>query len=159
MTKQVQDLMVEVERICDAFHEAVWSAGDVDAAMALTTTDCTLLHIPAGTGSHGGLRRHLAEDVLPYRPADLTFRQISRTGNRWSVADENLIGFTHDRELPWLLPGVAPTHRYAEVLAITVVTVKRSLISRHRTLWDHIDLRTQLQLDPADVTAGAPTAG
>jgi len=64
--------------------------------------------------------------------------------------------FTHDRELPWLLPGIAATHRRAAVLAVSVVTVRRSRITAHRTLGDHTALLAQLRLDPAQVRAAAP---
>ena len=71
----------------------------------------------------------------------------AHTGNRWRVAEEDLVSFTHDRELPWLLPGVPPTHRRVEeVLAVWVVAVERSLIASHRTLWDQTALLTQLGL-------------
>ena len=148
MTKAVQDLMVEVARIRDAFHAAIYSSADLEAAMALTTPGCTLTNIPSGTGGTGeGLRRYLAEDVLPHLPADLSFRRVSRTGDRWRVAQEDVIGFTHDRELPWLLPCVAPTGRHVEVFAISVVTIERSRIASHRTLWDQAALLAQLGLD------------
>lgn len=158
MTKGVQDLMLEAERVRDAFHAAVYAAADVEAALALTSADCALVNTPAGSGADGtgGLRRYLAEDVLPHLPADLVFRRLSRTGNRWQVADETMVGFTHDRELPWLLPGVAPTHRRAEVLAISVVAIRRSLVTAHRTLWDQAGLLTQLALSPSTRTAPAP---
>lgn len=148
VTKGVQDLMVEVARVRDAFYSAIYSASNLDAAMALTATDCALVNLPSGSGatSADGLRRYLADDVLPHLPADLAFRRISRTGDRWRLAQEDMVSFTHDLELPWLLPGVAPTHRRAEVLAISVVTVQRSLITSHRTLWDQTTLLTQLHL-------------
>jgi carboxymethylenebutenolidase len=150
MTKAVQDLMVEVARIRDAFQAAISSAPSLDAALALTTPGCTLVNIPTGTGAAGeGLRRYLAEDVLPHLPADLTFRRISRTGDRWRVAQEDMVSFTHDRELPWLLPGVAATGRRVEVLAVSVVTIERSRIASHRTLWDQMSLLAQLGLSPA----------
>ncbi|MDD7969024.1 ester cyclase [Actinomycetospora lemnae] len=147
MTKAVQDMMVAVERTRDAFAAAV-REGDVDAALALVTDDVALSTLPAGTGARGteALRRHLAQDVLPHRPADLTTTRISRTGDRWRVVDEERVAFTHDRELPWLLPGVAPTGRHVEVLAITVVAVRKQRIAEHRTLWDHQGLLTGLGL-------------
>lgn len=148
MTKAVQDLMIEVARVRDAFQAAVYSGPSLEAAMALTTTSCTLMNIPSGSGATGGgLRRYLAEDVLPHLPTDLTFRRISRTSDRWRVAQEDMVGFTHDRELPWLLPGVVPTGRHVEVLAVSVVTVERSRIASHRTLWDQTALLAQLGLD------------
>jgi carboxymethylenebutenolidase len=155
MTKGVQDRMVEVERIRDAFHSAIFSAAGLEAALALATADCVLVNLPSGTGAAGDdrLRSYLAQDVQPHLPADLAFRRISRTGDRWRVAQEDIVGFTHDRELPWLLPGIAPTHRRAEILAISVVTVQRSLIASHRTLWDQTALLAQLQIDPAGMAA------
>jgi carboxymethylenebutenolidase len=155
VTKAVQDLMVAVERTRDAFAAAV-AAGDVDAAVALVGDDVVLTSRPVGTDVRGAaaLRRHLADDVVPHRPADLATRRVTRTGDRWRVVDEQVVTFTHDRELPWLLPGVAPTGRRAEVLAITVVAVRRGRITEHRTLWDHHGLLDRLGLRPATADAG-----
>jgi hypothetical protein len=41
----------------------------------------------------------------------------------------------------------------AGILAISVVTVQRSLVASCRTLWDQTALLAQLQIDPADLTA------
>ena len=153
MTKGVQDRMVEVARVRDSFYSAIYTTARLDAAVALTATDCVLVNLPSGSGASGrdGLRRYLADDVLPHLPADLAFRRMTTTGDRWRVAQEDMVSFTHDLELPWLLPGVAPTCRRAEILAISVVTVERSLITSHRTLWDQTALLTQLGLSQADV--------
>lgn len=155
----IQQLMWEIERIHDAFHDSVHVSGDLDAAFALLTEDAAVVHLPAGTGASGpALRRHLAEDVLPHLPADLAFKRLSRTTDKVRVVDETVVGFTHDRELPWLLPGVAPTGRRAEVLAISVTTFRHSrlnahrtesLLSARRTLWDHQGLVDQLGLPRA----------
>ena len=108
----------------------------MDAALACLTEDCALTNVPAGTGGTGTdeLRRHLAEDVVPHRPADLEFRRLSRTVDQRRLAEEFMVGFTHDRELPWLLPGLAPTGQRAQVLAISVVarpaTASRSRAAR-----------------------------
>jgi hypothetical protein len=52
------------------------------------------------------------------------------------------VSFTHDRELP----GVEPTFRRAEVLAIAVVGFDRARISSKRVLWDHATLAAQLNI-------------
>ena len=161
MTVAIQQLMAEIERLRDAFHGSVFAAGDVDAALEVVAEDCTLVNLPMGTGASAaaGLRRYLTEDVLPGLPSDLTFRRVSRTVDKFRVVEEAVVTFTHDRELPWLLPGSPPTHRRAEVLAISVVSFRhsrinahrtRSLLSAHRTLWDDSALRTQLRLDPGE---------
>jgi carboxymethylenebutenolidase len=48
--------------------------------------------------------------------------------------------------LPWLLPGIEPTHRRAEVLVIAVVAFQRGRIRSVRMLWDHATLTAQLDV-------------
>lgn len=154
MTVAMQQLIFAMQELTDTFHGAVHTAHDLDAALATFAEDGTVENVPVPGGPRSGdaLRSHLAEDVLPHLPADLTFRRVSRVADIRKLVDERIVSFTHDRELPWLLPGVAPTHRTAEVLAISVVgfrhrtraAVTESLISSHRTLWDHSTLLTQL---------------
>lgn len=163
MTVAMQQLIRAMQELTDAFHEAVHTTRDLGAALAVVAEDGTVENVPVPGGPRSGdaLRRHLAEDVLPHLPADLAFRRVSRVADVRKLVDERIVSFTHDRELPWLLPGVAPTHRSAEVLAISVVgfrhrtraTSTESLIAEHRTLWDHATLLAQLGLAPADVAA------
>lgn len=150
--------MRQIERVWDGYREAL-AAGDVERAMAATDATTSLVHLPVGTGApdRDGLRRHLAEDLLPHRPADLTRRRVSRTVDRFRLVEDEVVTFTHDRELPWLLPGAAATHRSAQVVAITVVTVRQGRIGGQRTLWDHAGLLAQLGL-AADAVRTGPTA-
>lgn len=156
MTVAMQQLVLAMQELTDTFHEAVFRARDVDAAMAVLAETGTWENVPVhGPLAGTALRRHLTDDVLPHLPADLSFRRVSRTADIRKLVDERVVGFTHDRELPWLLPGVAPTYLPAEVLAISIVSfthrtrtaVTTSAISAHRTLWDHATLRAQLGLD------------
>lgn len=154
---EIQHLIWGIERLWDTFHGAAHSAKDLEAALAVTAADCVVTNVPTGTGTTDGkdLRRYLAEDVLPHLPADLSYRRVSRTVDKFRLVEESMVGFTHDRDLPWLLPGAPVTHRRAEVLAISVVTVRhtsrlgqvRSSITTMRTLWDHTGLVAQLHLD------------
>ena len=64
--------------------------------------------------------------------------------DRFRLVDEATVLFIHDRELPWLLPGIGPTYRRAEVLAITVVAFERVRIRSQRVLWDYATLTAQL---------------
>jgi carboxymethylenebutenolidase len=153
MTVAMQRLATAAQEQTDAFRAAIHTTGDIEAALATITPDGTVEDVPVGGPRSGDeLRRHLAEDVLPHLPDDLSFRRVTRTVDVRTLVDQRIVGFTHDRELPWLLPGIAPTHRRVEVLAISVVafrhrtqgTVIESLITSHRTLWDHTGLRTQL---------------
>jgi carboxymethylenebutenolidase len=149
VTKAVQDLMVEVERIRDSLLDAFLRA-DPDAVHALLAREAVLDVDPAGTGASGAepIRRFVAEQVAPGVPADLVVRRDSRTGDRWRVVDEATVSFTHDREMPWLLPGVAATGHVVEVDLVTVVVVRRGLVSRVRLVWDLLGLADQLGIDP-----------
>jgi carboxymethylenebutenolidase len=112
------------------------------------------------TGATGrqAVERFYADQVLPHLPDDLELRRISRTVDRWRLVDETTVSFTHDRELPWLLPGAEPTFRRAEVLAIAVVGFDRTRIRSQRVLWDHATLAAQLGLNPATAPAASGPA-
>jgi carboxymethylenebutenolidase len=117
--------------------------------------------MPGLTGASGrsAVERFYAGQVLPHLPADLALNRVSRTVDRWRLVDETTVSFTHDRELPWLLPGAEPTFRRAEVLAIAVVGFHRMKISSLRVLWDHATLTTQLNIKgQLNITAPGATA-
>jgi len=155
VTPGIQELMRQVERVRDGFRRAVL-AGEPDAAVALCAEAVTLIDLPVGTGAAGrdDLRRHLAEVAL-HLPGDLAFARLSRTVDRFRVVDEERVTFTHDRELPWLLPGIDPTGRRAEVLAVSVTTVRQGRLLAVRTLWDLTTLLAGLGL-PGDTVRPPP---
>ncbi|MDN5856847.1 MAG: hypothetical protein L0K86_29225, partial [Actinomycetia bacterium] len=117
MTIAIQQAMNEIERLWNSFNRAVYEDGDVDAAMAATHDECVLVNVPVGVAAddRDGLRRYLAADVIPNVPDDLEFKRVARTLDQRRLVEETTVSFTHDRALPWLLPGAAPTHRRAEV--------------------------------------------
>jgi carboxymethylenebutenolidase len=148
MTTEIARFMVKLEGIWDDHVAASLRTHDLAGSLANLVPEPSLLHIPAMTGASGAaaLERFYREDLFGHVPADLTLRRISRTVDRFHLVDEATVSFTHDRELPWLLPDVAPTHNRAEVLTITVVGFRRGLISSQRVLWDHATLSAQLGL-------------
>ena len=148
MTPSIAHFMRELERTWDAHLDALLIRRDVAAALAPLAAESSLLHIPAMTGAAGrqDLERFYADQVLPHLPGDLALSRISRTVDRWRLVEETTVAFTHDRQLPWLLPGVEPTGRRAEVLAIAVVGFDRERIRSQRVLWDHATLAAQLDI-------------
>lgn len=150
VTTAIAQFMRELERAWDAHREALLVRRDLTAALAPLAADPSVLHIPAMTGAAGrpALERFYADKLLPHVPGDLVLSTISRTVDRWRLVEETTVSFTHDRVLPWLLPGVEPTFRRAEVLAIAVVGFERGRIRSQRVLWDHATLAAQLDLGP-----------
>ncbi|MEQ3552143.1 hypothetical protein WIS52_16850 [Pseudonocardia nematodicida] len=160
MTVVIQQLMRRVGELYDSFHRAVHEAHDADAALALVTDDCVVEHLPVGTGAgRPELRRFLGDDLIGHLPADLAFRRTSRVLDQRRLVEETVVSFVHDRPLPWLLPGVEPTGRSAEVHAITVASFAHAsrlgetttLISGLRTHWDLFTLLVQLGIAVDDV--------
>lgn len=147
MTTAIAQFMRELERVWDE-HRAAVVRRDLDASLANTTTEPSVWHLPTMAGAAGrqALERFYAEELFPSLPDDLVLTRISRTVDRFRLVDETTVSFTHDRELPWLLPGIAATHRPAEVLTIGVVSFDRGRISSQRFLWDHATLTAQLDI-------------
>jgi carboxymethylenebutenolidase len=146
VTTAIAQFMRELEHVWDEHTDALLARRDVTASLTTVGPVPSVLHIPAMTGAVGsqGLQRFYAEDLLPHLPGDLLLARISRTVDRFRLVDEMTVSFTHDRELPWLLPGVSPVFRRAEVLAIAVVAFERRRIRSVRVLWDHATLTAQL---------------
>ncbi|GAA4881814.1 nuclear transport factor 2 family protein [Pseudonocardia benzenivorans] len=161
MTMEIQQLMWVIEGLAEDFRTAVYVDRDLDRALALVTEDCEVRHVPAGTGADGrqALAHHLTGEVWPHLPDDLEFRRVTRTSDQRRVVAESAVTFTHDRELPWLLPGIAPTHRRVETTVVSVVTAKHrsragrteTWIRSHRSLWDHAGMLAAIGMPPAGI--------
>ena len=154
MTPSIAQYMRDHEQVWEAHQQALIQQHDLRAALVALAAEPSIVHIPAMTGGTGrqAVERFYAGQFLPHLPADLALSRVSRTVDRWRLVDETMVSFTHDRELPWLLPGAEPTFRRAEVLAIAVVGFDRTRIRSQRVLWDHATLAAQL-----GITAPAAT--
>jgi carboxymethylenebutenolidase len=155
VTYAIAQFLIQLERAWNEHLDTALARRDLDAVLATLAPEPTVRHNPAGTGAAGAdaVRQFYAAEFLPHLPADLTLSRISRTVDRWRLVDEVTVSFTHDRELPWLLPGAEPTHRRAEVLAIIVVAFEHRKVRSVRVLWDHATLTAQLEL-PALAAVG-----
>ena len=113
VTTAIAQFMRDLERVWDQHRDVLLVRRDPAAALAAMADEPSVTHIPALTGGTGreAVERFYADQVLPYLPADLTLTRISRTVDRWRLVEETTVSFTHDRELPWLLPGAEPTFR------------------------------------------------
>ncbi len=164
MTMEIQQLMRKIEGIRDAFHTAVFTDRDLEAACEHVGDECVVETVSGVIGARGDdVRRFLAEDVIAHLPSGLEFTRVSATSDQRRVAHEVTARFTHDRELPWLLPGVEATGRVVETGAVTVASfrhasrfgVVNSRILTYRITWDRLDVMAQLGLlDRAAAAAG-----
>jgi carboxymethylenebutenolidase len=61
-----------------------------------------------------------------------------------------VLDFTHTIELPWMLPGVAPTGRRVRIPTVVVMGFEGSKVSYEHIYWDQASVLVQIGLlDPA----------
>jgi carboxymethylenebutenolidase len=76
----------------------------------------------------------------------MAIKLLSRTVGDDRVVDEMIVSFTHDREIPAMLPGVAPTGRKVVLPHVAVVGFKDGKIAYEHIYWDQASLLVQIGL-------------
>jgi carboxymethylenebutenolidase len=102
-------------------HE--FATRDTEATLATMVDDAYVNHVPVLTGGVGkaALREFYSRDFIPTMPPDTKLTPISRTVGEDQLVDEMIFSFTHTQEMPWMLPGIAPTNRHVEVALVAIV--------------------------------------
>ena len=150
----VHDLNELWEKHC--YYE--FATRDVDAIMPTMVAQPYVNHVPTMTGGvgHDQLKRFYKYHFVDSNPADTRLIPISRTIGADRIVDEFVFCATHDREIDWLLPGLAPTGKYFEVPLLAVVCFRGDKLYNEHIYWDQASVLVQIGvLDPA----GLPVAG
>ena len=71
---------------------------------------------------------------------------VSRTAPVDRVVDEMTISFTHDVEIPWVLPSVSPTGRRVVVPLVAMIGIRDGLIDSEHIYWDQASVFAQVGL-------------
>jgi carboxymethylenebutenolidase len=152
----------DLEALWEAHTRYEFQIRDVDATMATMVGDPYVNHVPVMTGGvgHRDLARFYANHFIPKCPADIAMVPISRTIGADRVVDEMVVSFTHDVEIDWMLPGVAPTGRRVEVPLVAIVGFRGDKLYHEHIYWDQASVLVQIGLlDPKGLpVAGAETA-
>ena len=139
-----------------------FSTRDVTSTIATMVEDAYVNHVPVMTGGYGreALRRFYAEDFISLMPADTSIKLISRTLGQDQLVDEMIFSFTHTEEMPWMLPGVPPTHRHVDIPLVVVVGFRKGKLAHERIYWDQASVLKQIGLltDASLPVFGAETA-
>ena len=95
--------------------------------------------------SRGFYKHHF----IPKTPQDTTLIPISRTVGEGILVDEMLFCFTHDIEVDWMLPGIAPTGKRVEIPLVAIVKFRGDKLYNEHIYWDQASVLVQVgALDP-----------
>jgi carboxymethylenebutenolidase len=141
-------------------HEFV--TRDTEATLATMVEDAYVNHIPVLTGGRGkdALRAFYSNDFIPKMPPDTALIPISRTVGEDQLVDEMIFSFTHTQEMPWMLPGVAPTNRTVKIPLVAIVKFRDGKLAHEHIYWDQASVLKQIGLltDPSLPVRGVETA-
>ena len=150
----------------DAHTDAEFNTRDLEATMATMGTLPHVTHVPTMTGGAGyDPVRHFYENYFVGRVPDWSVKLISRTIGESQLVDEVLISFTHDCDIPALLPGVKLPRRKVTIPFVVVVGFDKDekgclpahlKVAFQRIYWDQASVLAQIGLIDK---AGLPVTG
>ncbi len=121
---------------------------DTEATLATMVDDAYVNHVPLMTGGYGkgALRHFYSRDFIPSMPPDTKLAPVSRTVGEDQLVDELIFSFTHTQEIPWMLPGIAPTNRRVEVPLVAIVRFRGDKLVHEHIYWDQASVLVQVGL-------------
>ena len=141
-------------------HEFV--TRDTERTLDTMVEDAYVNHVPVMTGGRGKaeLRAFYSTDFIPKIPPDTKLTPVSRTIGEDQLVDEMIFSFTHTDDMPWMLPGVAPTHKHVEIPLVVIVKFRDGKLAHEHIYWDQASVLKQIGLitDPNLPVCGAETA-
>ncbi|HET7745264.1 MAG TPA: nuclear transport factor 2 family protein [Gaiellaceae bacterium] len=148
----------DIGAVFDDHVAAEFVAEDLDATMATMSADPYVNHVPVMTGGVGfeGVRSFYRSHFIGKWPADVELTPVSRTVGEDQVVDELVLSFTHDVEMPQLLPGVPPTGKPVRLAFCVVVKFEDGKVAHEHIYWDQASLLVQVGLIDR---AGLPVTG
>jgi carboxymethylenebutenolidase len=135
-----------------------FEAKDAEATMKTMAPNPVVIHVPVMTGGRGteALHAFYRDWFIPSWPEDVEVEPLSRTVGPDRVVNEFITRFTHTREMPFWLPGVAPTGRRVELPMVVVMGFDGDMVVSEHIYWDQASLLVQVGLlDPGTL----PVAG
>jgi carboxymethylenebutenolidase len=134
----------------------------VDNTLPTMTANPFVNNVPVMTGGAGidGVRNFYGRYFLPGNPEDTASVTVARTVGSDRIVEELIHSFTHDIEMPWILPGISPTGKKVEVAIVAVVQFEGDKIAGERIYWDQASVLAQIGwLDAANLPiCGAASA-
>jgi carboxymethylenebutenolidase len=140
--------MPDLGSLFDRHVSLEFEAKDAVATMETMVDRPTVIHVPVLTGGRDAaeLHRFYRDSFIPAWPEDTTVEQVSRTVGAERAVDELIIRFTHTVEMPFWLPGIAPTGRRVEIPLVVVMGFDDGKVASEHIYWDQASLLAQVGL-------------
>jgi carboxymethylenebutenolidase len=159
------ELTTEQKKMVDIWEKHTmceFETKDVEETMRTMTDEPHVNHVPVMTGGFGrdNVRHFYSKYFIPCQPQDVELVMVSRTVGSDTIVDEFIFKFTHNIDMPWILPGVPPTGKRVEVPFVAIIGFKGDKISSEHIYWDQASVLVQIGLLNADnlPVAGVETA-
>ena len=153
---------VDLTRLWEEHTKFEFATRDTESTLETMVEDAYVNHVPVLTGGAGksALREFYSKDFIPCMPPDTALTPISRTVGEDQLVDEMIFSFTHTQEMPWMLPGVAPTNKRVEVALVAIVRFRDGKLAHEHIYWDQASVLKQIGLltDAALPVCGAESA-
>jgi carboxymethylenebutenolidase len=153
---------IDLARLWEEHTNHEFVTRDTESTLATMVDDAYVNHVPVMTGGLGkaALRDFYSRHFIPSMPPDTKLTPVSRTVGENQLVEEMIFSFTHSQEMPWMLPGVSPTHRRVEVPLVAIVQFRNGKLAHEHIYWDQASVLKQIGLltDAALPAFGAETA-
>jgi carboxymethylenebutenolidase len=136
----------------EAHLQSEFVAHNTEDALATMVEDAYVNDIPVMTGGVGkpAVREFYAKYFIPQIPPDTEMTPISRTIGTDQLVDEMVFKFTHNIQMDWMLPGIAPTGKRVEVPLVAIIQFRDDKVAHEHIYWDQASVLVQLGLlDPS----------
>ena len=119
---------------------------DLEGVLATMVQEPHVLMVPTGLGGAGrvALREFYAERFIPQIPSDMRPITVSLTIGIDRIVEELIYEFTHDIEMQWLAPGIAPTGNFVVLPVTAIIEFERDKIAHEHLYFDQATLLIQL---------------
>ena len=123
-----------------------------------------VLNVPTCVGGvgHTGISDFYQTKFVGKTPEDtkITRVQLTVDGRSSTLVEELVMEFTHDIEMPWMLPGVSPTGKKVSVpLVVSVGFDRRCKVVSERIYWDQASVLQQVGMLPLGRVDKLPIVG
>jgi carboxymethylenebutenolidase len=136
----------------DEHQRCEFELRDVELTLATMSEDPLILNVPVMVGGRGpdGVRHFYRDLFLRGIPSDMEVEDFSCTVDADHLVAERNMSFTHETEMPWILPGIEPTGRRVEVPHVVIVGVEDGKVDSEHIFWDQGSVLAQVGLIASD---------